>query len=115
MDTSLFFTKGANSLIYVLIYVYDIVFTGPCQSVVSKFIIKLAHKFSLKDLGELDFFLGVEVQRFSHGLFLSQRKYIADLLGRATMSDCKPASSPLDLNVKLTLGARTTLDNPIEF
>ena len=115
MDTSLFFTDGTHTPIYVLVYVDDIIVTGPCSLTVSKFITNLAIRFSLKDLGDLDYFLGVEVQQCSHGLFLSQRKYIADLLDRAAMSDCKPVSSPLDINVKLTLGAGTALDNPTEY
>jgi len=56
----------------------------------------------MKDLGELHHFLGMQVQRCGDGLFLSQRQYMIDILQRAGMSDCKPCSTPVDCNPKLS-------------
>ncbi|CAL2270506.1 unnamed protein product [Prunus armeniaca] len=55
----------------------------------------------MKDLGSLKYFLGVEVTRSKHGLFLSQRKYVMDLLANTGMLDCKPADTPIVENHKL--------------
>jgi hypothetical protein len=51
--------------------------------------------FSLKDLGELHFFLGIEITKNAAGLLLSQGKYAEDLLKRAGMTACKPINTPL--------------------
>jgi len=50
----------------------------------------------MKDLGELHHFFGMHVQRNGDGLLLSQRKYMLDILDRASMADCKPCSTPVD-------------------
>ncbi|CAL2275786.1 unnamed protein product [Prunus armeniaca] len=61
----------------------------------------LASEFEMKDLGSLKYFLVVEVTRSKHGLFLSQRKYVMDLLADTGMLDCKPADAPIVENHKL--------------
>ncbi|CAL8157410.1 unnamed protein product [Prunus armeniaca] len=61
----------------------------------------LAYEFEMKDLGSLKYFLWVEVTRSKHGLFLSQRKYVMDLLADTGMLDCKPADTPIVENYKL--------------
>ncbi|KAJ9555883.1 hypothetical protein OSB04_010497 [Centaurea solstitialis] len=113
-DTSLFIQKGTKNL-FVLVYVDDIIVTGPCPNEVSDFISSLSVRFSLKDLGHLSYFLGVEVQTCSHGLFLSQRKYIIDLLARAKMLDAKPMPTPMESNTRLTLAMGTPLDHPKDY
>ncbi|KAJ9548564.1 hypothetical protein OSB04_021107 [Centaurea solstitialis] len=111
-DPSLFVRHSNTSPIYILVYVDDIIFTGPNSSLVSSFITSLAHKFSLKDLGNLSYFLGVEVLPHPHGLFLSQSKYILDLLTKANMNNCKPASIPLTISDHLTTTNGTPLSDP---
>lgn len=71
-DPSLFFLYTHYSLILVLVYVDDIIVTGPSPTHLDKFIANLATKFSLKDLGSLSYFLGVEVVPHHHGILLSQ-------------------------------------------
>ena len=61
----------------------------------------LQHEFSMKDLGQLHHFLGMQVQHTPSGFFLSQRQYMIDILDRAGMSNCKPCSTPVDMNPKL--------------
>ena len=56
----------------------------------------------MKDLGELHHFLGMQVQCNSEGLFLSQHQYMIDILSRAGMTDCKPVSTPVECNPKLS-------------
>ncbi|KAM1001126.1 hypothetical protein FF1_007666 [Malus domestica] len=55
----------------------------------------------MKDLGALKYFLGIEVARSQQGIFLSQRKYVLDILIETGMLACKPADTPIELNHKL--------------
>ncbi|CAL8157661.1 unnamed protein product [Prunus armeniaca] len=58
----------------------------------------LATEFEMKDLGGLQYFLGIEVARSQQGIFLSQRKYVLDLLTDTGMLDCKPADTAIVQN-----------------
>ena len=115
MDTSLFYYTHNNTSLFVLVYVDDIIVTGSNNSLVTSFIATLGQRFSLKDLGSLNYFLGVEVQPTTNGLALSQRKYITDILGRANMSDATPAHTPLDAHTPLVLDDGTPLLEPTDF
>ena len=55
----------------------------------------------MKDLGDLHYFLGIEVIRTPEGILISQRHYVLNMLFRFWMADCKPISTPLDRTVKL--------------
>ncbi|KAG8479467.1 hypothetical protein CXB51_029912 [Gossypium anomalum] len=91
-DSSLFIQNSGSQLIYVLVYVDDIVVTGTNSSAIDKFVTELHDRFSLKDLGRLNYFLRIQVTYSSTGIFLSQQKHIQDLLCRASMD--KLNSSP---------------------
>jgi Reverse transcriptase (RNA-dependent DNA polymerase) len=62
---------------------------------------KLSEDFEMKILGGLKYFLVIEVSRNKRGIFLSQRKYILDLLTEIGMLECKPTDTPTVQNVKL--------------
>ena len=62
----------------------------------------------MKQLGDLKYFLGIEVARSKNGIFLSQRKYILDLLIKTTMLGCQPAMTPMGQNHKLFLCLNAT-------
>ncbi|XP_023732001.1 uncharacterized mitochondrial protein AtMg00810-like [Lactuca sativa] len=60
----------------------------------------LAHRFAMKDLGLLRYFLGIEVAKSPKGCLLSQTKYISDLFERAQLTDNWTANTPIESNVK---------------
>jgi len=101
-DTSLFIYSQGLDTVYLLIYVDDIVLTTSSRALLSRTITALQHEFSLKDLGPLHHFLGISVQQHQGGFFMSQRQYILDILERAGMSDCKPCSTPVDTQAKVS-------------
>ena len=80
VDSSLFVYHSPHGVIYLLLYVDDMVITKSNFSMMSSLIDWLAKEFSMKDLGDLHYFLGIEVARNDKGLFLSQAKYALDLL-----------------------------------
>ena len=56
----------------------------------------LEQEFDMKDLGDLHYFLGIEIIRTSQGIWLSQRQYVLNMLDKYGMLDCKSISVPLD-------------------
>lgn len=78
-----------------MVYVDDIVVTGTNSSARDKFVTELHDRFSLKDLGRLNYFLGIQVTYSANGVFLSQQKYIRDLLCRASMDKVNSSPTPM--------------------
>lgn len=110
----MFIYHSHDTRIYVLVYVDDIIVTASDNAVLEKFIHRLAAQFSLKDLGDLSYFLGVEVQKHSKGLILNQRQYIMDILHRANMHEAKAMNTPLVVDPPLTKHG-TAYSNPTEY
>ncbi|WVZ18008.1 hypothetical protein V8G54_005330 [Vigna mungo] len=100
-DHSLFTYHSSNSFIALLVYVDDIVLTGDNMQAINDVKQFLHHKFSIKDLGSLKFFLGFEVARSQQGLVLNQRKYCLEILSEFGLTSCKPATSPSNPTIKL--------------
>jgi len=82
---------------------------------VNRFINLLAHRFSLKDLGQLSYFLGIEILPTKQGFLLSQRRYLFDLLIRTHMKEAKSVFTPLPSGTTLSLNSGNVLPDPIEF
>ena len=114
-DSSLFTLTVGSFPIYILVYVDDISITGPSTPLVTRFISLLSTKFSHKDLGPLSYFLGVKCIPHSHGLLLSQQKYITDVLKKAQMSDCRPLSTPITCSKNLTHTGAPTYPSPTDY
>lgn len=79
----------------LLVYVDDLILTGNDESAICTFISCLNTEFAIKDLGDLNYFLGLEVVHTDIGLFLTQSKYATDILKRVSIYDSKPISTPL--------------------
>ncbi|XP_060959079.1 uncharacterized mitochondrial protein AtMg00810-like [Cannabis sativa] len=107
------FTKGSGpNFIALLVYVDDIIIAGPNKNLLHQLQDSLNHRFKLKALGPLKYFLGFEIARSSEGIFLSQRKYTLQLLTNTGFAGSKPAKTPMDPKTKLDDIAGTTLDDP---
>jgi hypothetical protein len=101
-DTSLFFYQRGNTCMYVLIYVDDIVVASSTPQATTALLRDLKNDFALKDLGELCYFLGIEVKKTTSGILLSQEKYATDLLTPTWMMQCKSVSTPMTSSRKLS-------------
>ncbi|KAJ8767562.1 hypothetical protein K2173_017906 [Erythroxylum novogranatense] len=108
-DTSLFILCQSDCIVYLLVYVDDIIVTGNVSAAVSNIIAGLAHRFSLKDLGNLHYFLGIEVAPCDAGLFLSQHKYVSDLLLETNMHDSKGVATPMNSETVLMPAAKDSI------
>jgi hypothetical protein len=102
-DVSLFQYHKGSITIFLLVYVDDIIIASSSSSVVEALSQDLKSDFSLKDLGHLSYFLGIEVKQAADGICLSQIKYTTDLLQRVGMLSCKPAITPLSSTGKLSV------------
>jgi hypothetical protein len=69
----------------------------------------------MKDLGPLHHFLDITVERRLNGLFLHQRTYTLDILKRAVMADCKPCTTPVDLQAKLAGNSGPPVEDASQF
>ncbi|XP_020208931.1 uncharacterized protein LOC109793876 [Cajanus cajan] len=113
-DPSLFISHTNSGSIILLLYVDDILITGSSTTLVSNFINLLQFEFSMKDLGPLHHFLGIEILPTDDGLHLSQSHYALTILERANMIDYKPMSTPLESKTKFTSN-HTLLEDPSHF
>jgi histone deacetylase 1/2 len=101
-DTSLFFLAKPEVTMFVLVYVDDIIVASSTQATVLGLLQQLRGDFALKDLGDLHYFLGIEVKKVADGITLSQERYTRDLLKRAGMEKYKGITSPMSSTEKLT-------------
>lgn len=108
-DTSLFYYHRNGHSMFVLVYVDDIIIASSSPGATDALLRDLHRDFALKDMGDLHYFLGIEVKRTSTGLVLSQQKYASDILARAGMSNCKSVDTPLPTSEKLSLADGTKL------
>lgn len=92
---------GKVEKLAVLIYVDDLIITGNNIDSINQLKKDLQHRFPVKDLGPLKYFLSIELATSSKGLFLNQRKYILDLLEETNMLHSKPIATPLDSKLKM--------------
>ncbi|KAM1486966.1 hypothetical protein ACFX2I_001086 [Malus domestica] len=102
-DSSLFTYFDGSTIIYLLIYVDDILITGNNTAYLSQFIMQLRTHFAMKYLGLLHYFLGMEVSRTPSAFYLTQSKYILELLQKTNMADAKPISTPVPSGKRLSL------------
>ncbi|KAM1502979.1 hypothetical protein COP2_028602 [Malus domestica] len=93
-DSSLFVKTIGSNIVILLLYVDDIIITSSSPDAIQQVIDSLTFEFDLKDLGDLHYFLGIQITRTSNGVFLSQTKYIKDLLQKTEMLDSKSCDTP---------------------
>ncbi|XP_071700426.1 uncharacterized protein [Rutidosis leptorrhynchoides] len=113
-DHSLFIYTNGNDTAYLLLYVDDIILVTSSTKLRTTLMSSFAREFSMKDLGDLNYFLGISVTRNTHGLFLSQEKYAEDIIIRAGMTTCKTVKAPVDTNGKISGTEGPSYSDPTE-
>ncbi|XP_060211931.1 uncharacterized mitochondrial protein AtMg00810-like [Lycium barbarum] len=111
-DYSLFSKGSGDSLVILAVYVDDIVITGNASEEISDLKSFLNDTFKIKDLGLLNYFLGIEVLYTPGGVLLHQKKFVADLLKEFHCDIASPVLCPLELHAKLKAGVGDPLPKP---
>eukprot|EP00253_Pinus_taeda_P031863 PITA_31863 len=101
-DATLFVKKVGKTVVYLVVYVDDLLMTGNNESYIASIKKEIGKSFEMTDLGYVHYYLGIEVTQHPKSIFLSQKKYIGDLLNRFCMTECNPLSTPMEQNLKLT-------------
>jgi len=95
VDKTLSIRKHDNDVILVEVYVDDIIFGSNNNTLCEEFVAAMQGEFEMSMMGELTYFLGLQVKPLKHGTFLNQSKYCFDLLKKFKMEDCKEAATPI--------------------
>ena len=108
-DPCLYYRQRAETELYVTVYVDDLVMAGSSDAVIMEFKAELSARYDMKDLGEVQYVLSMEVSRdrAAGTIEVSQCKYITDVLRRFGMLECHAAPTPMDPAVKLVKAAST--------
>ncbi|GJR12393.1 putative ribonuclease H-like domain-containing protein [Tanacetum coccineum] len=101
IDQTLFIKRKQGHILLVQIYVDDIIFGSTKKELCDEFEKLMKDKFQMSSMGELTFFLGLQVQQKKKGIFISQDKYVHEILRKYNYTDVKSASTPTDLEKPL--------------
>ncbi|GJW47607.1 retrovirus-related pol polyprotein from transposon TNT 1-94 [Tanacetum coccineum] len=101
IDKTLFIKKDKGDILLVQMYVDDIIFESTKKSLCIEFESLMHKKFQMSSMGELTFFLGLHVMQRDDGIFISQDKYVADILKKFDFVTMKTASTPIETNKAL--------------
>ena len=114
-DPSLFMYRKEDTVLFLLLYVDDIIVTGNSSTAIQALLHQLSTEFDIKDLGPLKFFLGLKIDYNASGFFVHQQKYASDLLAKFNMATCKPCSTPFVSLSRLRKDDGLPLSDPTPF
>jgi hypothetical protein len=102
VDINLYIKSKGDNLLVVLVYVDDIIFGCTNESFVQWFANSMKTEFEMSMIGELSYFLGLQVKQSSAGIFISQEKYLKEMLKKFQMEDSSPVSTPMVVGCKIS-------------
>ena len=98
-DPCLYIKRNGDEVLILLVWVDDIILGSSSTRVLNDMKQKLALKFSMKDLGKLSMFLGIKFEQHDGCISMSQSHYLENVLKVFGMQDCKPRSTPCEINM----------------
>jgi hypothetical protein len=101
-DNNLYIKEENDSMIIVEIYVDDIIFGSDDNRLSKQFVESMQKEFEMSMLGEMKFFLGLQITQSDKGISISQTKYINEMLKKFQMEDSKPVGTPMVTGCKLS-------------
>ncbi|KAL0334641.1 UNVERIFIED_CONTAM: Retrovirus-related Pol polyprotein from transposon TNT 1-94 [Sesamum radiatum] len=101
-EYALYVKKDKGDILYICIYVDDLILTGNNQHMYENFKKVMAQEFEMSDMGLMSYYLGLEVKQRSDGIFISQEAYARETLKKFKMKECNPVTTPIECGVKLS-------------
>ncbi|GJR90900.1 putative ribonuclease H-like domain-containing protein [Tanacetum coccineum] len=101
IDKTLFIKRDQGDILIVQVYIDDIIFGSTKKNLCTEFEKMMHKKFQMSSIGELTFFLGLQVKQKEDGIFISQDKYVTEILKKFGFSDVKTASTPMETHKPL--------------
>jgi len=114
-DATLFVKKVGKSVVYLVVYVDDLLITGSNDDYIASIKRELKKVFDMTDLGLLHYYLGIEVIQNPKFIFISQKKYIGELLCKFGMQDCNFVSTPMEQNLKISSNEGNTFEDATKY
>ncbi|GJX05955.1 putative ribonuclease H-like domain-containing protein [Tanacetum coccineum] len=102
IDKTLFIRRNKKDIMLVQVYVDDIIFGSTNKSWCDEFEALMQSRFQMSSMGELTFFLGLQVKQNKEGIFISQDKYVAEILKKFDLVNVKAAITPMETKLPLT-------------
>nr|GEU95785.1 retrovirus-related Pol polyprotein from transposon TNT 1-94 [Tanacetum cinerariifolium] len=102
VDNTLFTKKKSSNLVTIQIYVDDVIFGSTCQDICDEFAKIIHDEFEMSMMGELNFFLRLQIKQMEDGIFFNQSKYIKEMLKKFGLKESKPMKTPMSSDTKLT-------------
>jgi hypothetical protein len=99
-DNNLYIKVSQGNILLIEVYVDDIIFGSDDDRLSQKFAKDMHNEFEMSLLGQLSFFLRLQIHQINQGIFISQTKYIKEMLKRFRMEDCKPFITPMQTSCK---------------
>ncbi|XP_012850949.1 PREDICTED: uncharacterized protein LOC105970659 [Erythranthe guttata] len=112
VDRTLFFKKSKGDILIAQIYVDDIVFGSTSQTKIEEFVKQMSSEFEMSMVGELTYFLGLQVKQMSDGIFITQSKYAKNLVKCFGLESAKTVRTPMGTNDKLSRQLDATAVDP---
>jgi hypothetical protein len=101
VDKTLFLLRKGDDILIVQVYVDDILLSGSSHFLVARFAEDMSKEFEMSVMGELQFFLGLQIKQVKEGTFVHQAKYTKDILKKFNMDDSKPLSTLMSTTTAL--------------
>src|SRR4029079_18457357 len=101
IDKTIFIKSKGKDFVIDQIYVDDIIFGATVEFLCKEFSEIMTEEFQMSLMGELNFFLGLQIKQDKEGIFVHQSKYTKELLKKFKMSDCKHVATPMSSSIKI--------------
>ncbi|KAL8087732.1 hypothetical protein AgCh_037766 [Apium graveolens] len=108
-------TNSREDIMIMCLYVDDMIFTGNNPGMFNDFKKVMTNEFEMTYIGQMSYFLGVEVKQNRDGIFMSQKKYAEQILKKFRMEECKSVSTPAEPSIKLRVDSIRQSVNPTLF
>jgi len=101
-ESNLYIKTDEDKLLVTLVYVDDLIFASNNDEMSHEFDQNMSKEFVMSMIGDLSYFLGLQVSQTTTSMFISQAKYLKDMVKRYGMEDCTPMSTPMTIDCKLS-------------